>query len=208
MKQFLCSLFLIIACSLFAGDVTSQVNYAKLTNHQVKNWFREKSWLAGLTIQPHKTINKYEFNRQYQLHKTYWDKAFGFLKAHDLTSLAPGKYLIDGENVFASVTADSSKDFDRTNWESHRKYIDVQLIVTGEEGMGVCAVSKANVTKQYDEKRDVANYTAKGKIYNAKAETFFIFFPDDAHRPNITPGGNKVVKKIVIKVKTAVSGVQ
>jgi beta-galactosidase beta subunit len=28
-----------------------------------------------------------------------------------------------------------------------------------------------------------------------------LFFPSDAHRPNITPGGNKLVKKIVIKIK-------
>jgi biofilm protein TabA len=30
-----------------------------------------------------------------------------------------------------------------------------------------------------------------------------LFFPTEAHRPNITPGGNKVVKKIVIKVRVA-----
>jgi beta-galactosidase beta subunit len=30
-----------------------------------------------------------------------------------------------------------------------------------------------------------------------------VFFPTEAHRPNITPGGNKVVKKTVIKIKAA-----
>lgn len=45
------------------------------------------------------------------------------------------------------------------------------------------------------------NYSAKKKLYSAIPETFFIFFPADAHRPNITPGGNQIVKKNVIKVK-------
>ena len=128
-------------------------------------------------------------------------KAFAYLKNTDLNKIAKGKYPIDGDNVFASVTADSSKNFDKTNWESHRKYIDIQYVINGEEMIGVYPVSKATVTKEYDEKRDAANYSADGKLYSATPGTFFIFFPSDAHRPNITPGGNLVVKKIVIKVK-------
>ena len=53
------------------------------------------------------------------------------------------------------------------------------------------------------EKKDVANYSAKEELYSAKPGTFFIFFPSDAHKPNITTGGNKPDKKIVIKVKAA-----
>ena len=144
-----------------------------------------------------------EFARQYHSNKAYWDKAFAYLKNTDLNKIAKGKYPIDRENVFASVTADSSKDFDKTNWESHRKYIDIQYVINGKEIIGLYPVSKATVTREYDEKRDAANYSAGGKLYPAKPGTFFIFFPSDAHRPNITPGGNKVVKKIVIKVKYA-----
>ena len=52
-------------------------------------------------------------------------------------------------------------------------------------------------------KKDAANYSVEGKFYGAGQGEFFIFFPSDAHRPNITPRGNKVVKKIVIKVRVA-----
>jgi biofilm protein TabA len=69
--------------------------------------------------------------------------------------------------------------------------------------MGVWPVAKAAVTKEYDEKKDVANYSGEGKFYIGTPGTFFLFFPTDVHRPNITPGGNKVVKKIVIKIKAA-----
>lgn len=173
------------------------------TKQEVKKWFKQKAWLNGLSLTPHKTINQAEFARQYQLNKIYWDKAFTFLKEHNLQTLEKGKYPIDGDNVFASVTEDPSKDFDKTNWESHRKYIDLQCIIAGEEKMGVYPVAKATVSKEYDEKKDVANYSAGGKFYVGTAGTFFIFFPSDAHRPNITPGGNKIVKKIVIKVRVA-----
>ena len=174
-----------------------------ISKRQAKKWFAKKEWIGGAKLNPHKSINKQELSRQYQLNKVYWDKAFAFLRDHNLDSLPKGKYLIGGDNVTASVTEDPSKDFDKTNWESHRKFIDVQCIISGEEKMGVWPVAGATVTKEYDEKRDAANYTATGKFYIAGPGEFFIFFPADAHRPNITPGGNKVVKKIVIKVRVA-----
>jgi biofilm protein TabA len=180
-----------------AVDTTVSVSY-------VTKWYKKKEWLNGVPLKPHKSIDQFEFYRQYNANKAYWDKAFTFLKEHDLKTLAKGKYSVDGDNVFVSVTEDPSKDFEKTNWESHRKYIDVQCVITGDEKMGKWAVSEVtSITKPYDEAKDVANYTAPGKFHVVKAGTFIIFFPGEAHRPNITPGGNKVVKKIVVKVKAA-----
>ena len=199
-KLFLSVLF--VSVSLFFIVPFAQ-DSKELTTCKAKKWFKKMEWLGGLELTPSKTINKKEFAKQYQANKVYWDKAFAYLKNTDLNPLPKGKYPIDEDNVFASVTTDSTKDFDKTNWESHRKYIDLQYVIQGEEKIGVYPVSKATVTKVYDEKRDVANYSADGKLYTAVPDTFFIFFPSDAHRPNITPGGNKADKKIVIKIKVA-----
>ena len=175
-----------------------------ITKKKAEKWFKKQEWLNGAPLKPHKSINKEEFARQYRINKTYWDKAFTWLKENNLQTIAKGKYPIDGDNVFASVTEDPSKDFDKTGWESHKKYIDVQCVITGDEKMGKWPVAEVtSVTKPYDETKDVANYTAPGKFYVIPAGTFIIFFPGEAHRPNITPGGNKVVKKIVIKVRAA-----
>ena len=195
-KIFLSVVFVFAAAmlvNLFAQDNT-------WTKKKAKKWLKKKEWLGGLQLKPHKTVDVVEFARQYHANKAAWDKAFAFLKNNDLNKIAKGKYPIDGENVIASVTTDSTKNFDKTNWESHRKYIDIQYVINGEELMGVYPVAKATVTREYDEKKESANYSADGKLYSATPGTFFIFFPSDAHRPNITPGGNKVDKKIVIKV--------
>jgi biofilm protein TabA len=194
--------FTVLIFLLVSGiQATAQMPVNEWSKSQAKKWFKKKEWLGGAKLTPHKSINKKEFARQYHLNQLYWDKAFAFLKEHNLDSLPKGKYAIDGDNVTASVTEDPSKDFDKTNWESHRKFIDIQCIISGEEKMGIYPVSKATVTKEYDGKRDAANYSAKGKFYVGGPGIFFIFFPSDAHRPNITPGGNKTVKKIVIKVR-------
>ncbi|MEP7144043.1 MAG: YhcH/YjgK/YiaL family protein [Ferruginibacter sp.] len=189
---------------LFAGmQVAAQNPVTEWSAPNAIKWFNKKEWLNGAPFKPHPSINKIEFARQYHLNKVFWDEAFAFLKEHNLDSLPIGKYPIHGDSVIASVTADSTKDFERTNWESHRRFIDLQYIISGEEKMGVNPVAGAVATNPYDDKKDLVNYTAPGKFYVAGPGTFFIFFPSDAHRPGITPGGNKVVKKIVIKVSVA-----
>ena len=166
-------------------------------------WLKKKEWAGGLQLVPHRSVNVKEFAREYKLNKLYWDEAFAFMKKNDLVTLSRGKYPIDGDNVYATITEDPSKDFEKTNWESHKKYVDLQYIIIGEEIIGLYPVSKATVTKEYDEKKDLANYAADGKLLHSVPGTFFLFFPTDAHRPNITPGGNKLVKKLVIKIKYA-----
>jgi len=200
------TLFSILAIAItgFHMQTHAQSNAnGTMTKDQAEKWFNSGKWLHGLTMKPNGSIDKSEFARQYQANKAYWDKAFTFLKEHNLDTISVGKYPIDGTNVFATVTADSSKDFDKTKWESHRKYIDLQCVIKGEEKMGKAPIEKLTVTKPYDEAKDVANYSGDGEIYTVPAGTFMIFFPSDAHRPNITPGGNKIVKKIVIKVAVA-----
>ena len=198
MKRIITLTALFIILSLLTRVSAQETPSAK----EMNDWFKKKEWLGGLKLIPHKTINKQEFYRQYHANKAYWDKAFAFLKEQNLKSMAKGKYPVDGENVFATVTESPSKSFDSTRWESHRQYIDLQYVIDGRELIGVHPVSQSTVTIPYDEKKDLANYTANGKLYPATPATFFIFFPSDAHRPNIEPGGNKVVKKIVIKVRS------
>lgn len=197
---------IVLACMLLFFSIliklNAQTTIAKNpTKKEAEKWFSAEKWKQGIALKPHASIDHLEFARQYQGNKTYWDEAFRFLKEHDLNTIAKGKYPIDGENVFATVTEDPTKDLEKTNWESHRKYVDLQCIISGDEKMGVWPVAEATVTKPYDEQKDVANYTAEGKFYTGNTGSFFIFFPINAHRPGIAPGGNQPVKKIVIKVR-------
>jgi YhcH/YjgK/YiaL family protein len=195
------SLTLILA--LLIGDLRAQGNTKVWTTKQVDQWFQKKEWLNGLALQPHETINKAELARQYQLNKVYWDKAFAYLKEPDLKTLPNGRYPIDGENVFVFITENPTKNLDSTQWESHKNYVDLHYIISGEEMIGDYPITKLMLTKPYDASKDIANYSGTGKLYAARPGTFFIFFPDDGHRPSISPGGNKPDKKIVIKIRYA-----
>jgi YhcH/YjgK/YiaL family protein len=198
-------LFLAVALFLFTGvmNTLAQTTPKDMEKLMVQKWFEGKEWLGGLQLQPHQTINEMEFARQYKVNKAYWDKAFSFLKEHDLQKLANGKYPIDGDSVFAIVTENPTKDYDSTQWESHRGYIDLHCVISGEEKIGVYPITKLTVTKPYDASKDIANYSGEGKVYSAVPGVFFLFFPSDGHRPGITTGDKKADKKIVIKIRYA-----
>jgi YhcH/YjgK/YiaL family protein len=172
-----------------------------LTEKEAKDWVKSKQWADGLPINVYSDVNSVEFAKQYNNNKEEWDKAFAFIKEKNLKELPVNKYPIDGNNVYATITEGPDKEYDKTTWESHRKYIDLQYIITGEEKMEVAPLANATVTKPYDETKDGANYIAKGKLYTATPKEFYLFFPDDAHRPSIKVDGYDNVKKLVIKIR-------
>ena len=68
------------------------------------NWFKSGAWYNGITLVPYADINKVEFEDQYRKNKARWDKAFTYLKETNLETIAPGKYPLEGDSLYVSVT--------------------------------------------------------------------------------------------------------
>ncbi len=166
-------------------------------------WFESKQWLNGLPLNPHKTIDKEDFRKQYEANKQAWDKAFAYLKTTDFTTLKAGRYVIDSDKVFALVTeAPATKDPAKPTWEAHHNYYDIHYVASGKENIGISPVTSSTLAIPYDEARDLAFYNATGKFYEEDTKTFFIIGPRDAHCPGVKADGyDGVVKKVVVKVR-------
>lgn len=172
------------------------------TKQKASKWFSSRKWLNGVKLKPHQTIDQLEFARQYHANKSYWDKAFAYLKETDLDTVKPGRYHIDGENVYASITEAPTRELDSSKFEAHQKYVDLQYVKKGKELIGVAPLSLLSVTDAYDASKDIGFHAGEGKYYEAHPGIFFIFFPKNAHRPGLNVKGGEVVKKLVIKVST------
>lgn len=88
-------------------------------------------------------------------------------------------------------------------FESHRKYIDVQVIVEGEETMEFVEASRIAVKDAYQPERDVIIYAdhVGASVLRAVAGHAAIFFPTDVHMPTLRTGATPVlVRKTVVKV--------
>ena len=171
------------------------------TKKPVLAWFKEQIWFKNCKLTPSESINLDELKKYYAASPTYWEKTFEYIKKADLLNLPVGKHIVDGDNVFAAVSEyDTQEPADR-KWENHKNYIDIQIILSGKELMGIAPLSESTPDVPYkvdNEFRKVTN----GIDYLAKPGTFFIFFPSDSHRPNQKAGEIVKVKKVVFKVST------
>ena len=163
-----------------------------------------QTWTPVKNIRPHTSINKKEFDRQYKAHPDRWQKAIDYLGNTGFDTLQPGRYELDGDNVYVLVTQGPLRSKDSAFFEAHKRYADIHYVAVGEELIGAAPFTGARQVKPYDALKDIAFYREKGKFYLATPAVFFIFFAGlDAHMPGLQVNGHDTNKKIVIKIKTA-----
>jgi len=140
-------------------------------------------------------------SRYYSL-KEGIEQAFEYLKVADLNSIEPGKYEIDGENLFAIVQEYETLSPAGEQMESHKKYIDVQYMIYGEEMVGHMLRTNQEPSVAYDAEKDFMLFAEEPTFYTKLQQgTFMVFFPSDLHMPSLQVDKPAIVKKVVVKVK-------
>ena len=125
-------------------------------------------------------------------------EGFGFLDQPGVAELKAGKYEISGDLVFAIVEKNEGRKIEDGKLETHRKYLDIQYIISGDESMGWSPLAELNGSEGYNEERDLEFFTDQAQsIVKVPAGSFTIFLPTDAHLPGI---GSGPIHKIVVKV--------
>ena len=112
-----------------------------------------------------------------------------------------GKYEIDGRTVHAMVQEYEGKE-DHPKYEGHRRYIDIQFILSGKEIMDYANIAECDVMTEYNADKDVEFFTCDGIKTRIEAQSgdFAIFYPEDIHKPGIKYEDGTMIKKIVVKV--------
>ena len=128
------------------------------------------------------------------------ERGIEYLSTQDLQGLEVGRYPIEGDRVFALVQEYDSKPLEEGKYETHRKYIDIQYIVSGREFIGYTNVVNLKSLDSYDGEKDIQFFAGEGDLVRLEAGMFAVFFPEDAHMPCISVDGPEAVKKVVIKV--------
>ncbi|OOM78882.1 YhcH/YjgK/YiaL family protein [Clostridium sp. BL-8] len=128
-------------------------------------------------------------------------RAFKFLQENDLQALETGKHLIEGEDIFALVQVYTTKESGLCRFESHKRYIDIQFIVSGIEKMSYLPIHKLILAEDDLIKSDKALYkNASGNDLIVNEGQFVVFYPEDGHKACIAIDDPCQVKKIVLKV--------
>jgi len=135
---------------------------------------------------------------RYRSLNPHFSKVISFLREVDLHSLSPEKHLINGDAVFARVIERDHLRPEQLVLESHKKYIDLHITLSGCDRVGWCPVELATQKGNYVEATDDFFYDGKPQTwFDLPPEYAVIFFPGEAH---LALAGAGQIKKIVIKI--------
>ncbi len=129
-----------------------------------------------------------------------WDAAHSFLSREDLDTLSVGTYTITEDGVYAIVSEYDTKPDSR--YEAHRKYVDIQYIMSGREYIYTGILEETVSPEEYDPERDIIffNGLRSSHRHMADSSVIFVFFPSDIHKPSISVAGVEPVRKVVVKI--------
>ena len=131
--------------------------------------------------------------------------AINYVATTDFDNLPDGVYELDGKLMYAQVFTFTSKPVEECKPELHRKYLDVQFWISGEEKFGVAPINGVgNCIEEIDE-RDLYFYdgVANESFVHATKGCYAVFFPNDVHRPGTVVDSPLTYRKVVVKVHTS-----
>jgi len=185
-------------CYLITGTALMMSCAAPVVRQNINSMQTRYKW----SVPPNAALDRKAFEKYYSMHPERWNKAFEFLSSRDLDSLPVGRYEIDGDRLFAKVDEYTTRNVEDTRYEAHKDYADIQYMIRGEERISVQPLKGLSLTVPYSRERDISFYTSlKDCFFLADSTSYFIFFPENAHRPCLKVTDNSRVRKIVIKVK-------
>ena len=122
----------------------------------------------------------------------------------NLTLSTPdGRYKVT-DKIYANVESYERKSVVEAALESHRKYIDIQLLLSGSERIDYINIDGLVPIQQYDYVKDIIFYKKPKVELNSlilNGRNFAVFYPQDAHAPQITTLAlQNNVKKVVVKI--------
>jgi YhcH/YjgK/YiaL family protein len=132
-------------------------------------------------------------------------RAFAFLEQVG-PEVALGRHEIADDSIFALVQRYTTRPVEGMQLEAHRRYIDVQYLVSGREVIHWAPLRDlAHVTQPYDTTKDAGLFALSPATVPVplRAGQFMILFPDDAHAPCCCVDTPAEVVKVVVKVEVA-----
>jgi len=129
------------------------------------------------------------------------DIAIEYLLNNDVSILSDGSYPIDEKNVIVNVMSYGTKKLSEAAFEAHRKYIDIQILIQGEEKCCYSPLENLLASGSFNEEKDIGFYKGQERgSFPLRPDNFVIFFPHDAHMPSCDLTGKSQVRKVVVKI--------
>lgn len=130
------------------------------------------------------------------------DEAINYLQGLKVSHEDAGEKILVNDKFSYSVQSFNTKPVEQCRLESHRKYIDVQIIVEGEECMEIADISGLTIEEEYEEEKDVMFWNVPKRMARVtlSAGNYIVLYPENAHRGAVSIKESSRVLKIVGKI--------
>ncbi|NDL65086.1 YhcH/YjgK/YiaL family protein [Acerihabitans arboris] len=132
-------------------------------------------------------------------------EAIEYVKQHITAETPLGKHDIEGNQVFVLISNDSTEPVEKRRAEFHAKYLDIQIVLNGEEGMTFSNLPAGKTDTDWLADKDIAflGAGAQEKQFVMQAGDFVVYYPGEVHKPLCAVGAPAHVRKAVVKIDTA-----
>lgn len=132
------------------------------------------------------------------------EETLQYLKGVDFNSLPLGRHEIKGDDIFFNLDEYNTFQPSERIVEAHKKYVDIQFLVSGSEKIGYSTYSEKNPIKvEYSPEKDLLVYESMENEFDLilTPGVFAIFFTEEPHRPCCINKNVEKVRKVVVKIK-------
>lgn len=128
-------------------------------------------------------------------------ECFAYAQNNDLLSFEKGSHPIDGERLYVNIAEYETTVPENRFWEAHKQYLDLHLILRGEERIDLAFIENAEL-KEYVEKDDFLPLDAAPIASAALHENdFLICYPQDGHMTGLAVNEPLAIKKAIFKIR-------
>lgn len=132
-------------------------------------------------------------------------QAIEYVKANVNETTEKGKHEIDGSRLFYLISEDMTEPFEKRRAEYHARYLDIQIVLKGQEGMTFSVLPAGKPDTDWLADKDIA-FLAEGeqeKTLVLNEGDFVVFYPQEVHKPLCAVGAPAPVRKAVVKLLVA-----
>jgi len=132
-------------------------------------------------------------------------QAIDYIKQHVTDATPIGKHDIDGSRLFYLVSEDMTQPFAERRAEYHARYLDIQIVLKGQEGMTFSTLPAGTPDTDWLADKDIA-FLPKGeqeKTVVLSEGDFVVFWPGEVHKPLCKVTEPAKVRKVVVKLLVA-----
>ena len=132
-------------------------------------------------------------------------QAIEYIKANVTEATEKGKHEIDGSRLFYLISEDMTEPFEKRRAEYHARYLDIQIVLKGQEGMTFSVLPAGKPDTDWLADKDIA-FLAEGeqeKTLILNEGDFVVFYPQEVHKPLCAVGTPEPVRKAVVKLLVA-----